>query len=207
MILAPMIWPDVLPQASAITHIFTPVAPPPPPLPPGHTAVRPQGARVGSRPQLPWEPPRQPSIIPTSISMDEAPAVAFRPPGSVVGFAGDGAAYGGGPGVPGGTGLPTGALPPPPPAVEKPKDPEPTKRITSTSQLDQAQLIRRVDPVYPEMAVRMRVSGVVELRGIVGTDGRIRELKVLRGHPLLVKAALEAVSQWVYRPTRLSGVP
>jgi protein TonB len=82
-----------------------------------------------------------------------------------------------------------------------------TTRIIQTSQLDQAQILHRVDPVYPELGKRMRVSGTVELRGIIGTDGRIRSLQVLSGHPLLVKAAVDAVSQWIYKPTRLSGQP
>jgi protein TonB len=53
----------------------------------------------------------------------------------------------------------------------------------------------------------MRVSGTVELLGIIATDGRIRELKLLRGSPLLAPAALEAVRQWVYEPTLLNGEP
>jgi protein TonB len=57
------------------------------------------------------------------------------------------------------------------------------------------------------MARQVRVSGKVELMGVLGTDGRIHELKVLSGHPLLVKAAVDAVMQWVYRPTVLNGQP
>ena len=51
------------------------------------------------------------------------------------------------------------------------------------------------------------MSGVVELAGVLGVDGRIHELRVLRGHPLLVNAAMEAVRQWVYEPTLLNGQP
>ena len=53
----------------------------------------------------------------------------------------------------------------------------------------------------------MRIAGVVELAGVIGAEGRIRELQVTSGHPLLVQAALDAVRQWVYRPTLLSGRP
>lgn len=53
----------------------------------------------------------------------------------------------------------------------------------------------------------MRVSGVVELIGVIGTDGRIKELRVKSGHPLLARAALEAVARWIYKPTRLNGSP
>jgi protein TonB len=53
----------------------------------------------------------------------------------------------------------------------------------------------------------MRVSGTVELVGVIATGGRIRELKLLSGNPLLAPAALEAVRQWVYEPTLLNGEP
>jgi protein TonB len=68
-------------------------------------------------------------------------------------------------------------------------------------------VIHRVEPLYPELARRAHIGGVVSLEGVIGTDGRIRELKVLSGHPLLTKAALDAVSQWRYRPTTLNGDP
>jgi protein TonB len=47
----------------------------------------------------------------------------------------------------------------------------------------------------------------LELEAIIGKDGTIEELKVLKGHPVLVKAALEAVRQWRYEPTLLNGEP
>lgn len=70
-----------------------------------------------------------------------------------------------------------------------------------------ARLIKRVEPVYPALARQARISGTVELTGIIGTDGRIKELRVLRGHPLLAKAALDAVRQWIYEATLLNGEP
>ena len=65
--------------------------------------------------------------------------------------------------------------------------------------------IHKVEPIYPPLAKQARVSGTVELLGVLGTDGRIHELKVLRGHPLLVGAALDAVRQWIFEPTLLNG--
>ncbi len=47
----------------------------------------------------------------------------------------------------------------------------------------------------------------MHLEGVVSKDGTIRNLQVLSGHPLLVPAALDAVRQWVYRPTLLNSVP
>jgi protein TonB len=75
-------------------------------------------------------------------------------------------------------------------------------RITS---IRMATPIYKVDPIYPQLAKVAGVSGVVELLGVLGTDGRIHELKVLRGHPLLVGAALDAVRRWIFEPTLLNG--
>ncbi len=70
-----------------------------------------------------------------------------------------------------------------------------------------AKLIRRVQPIYPRLARQARVSGVVRLRAVISGAGVIEKLEVLRGHPLLVQAALEAVAQWRYAPTLLNGQP
>ena len=73
--------------------------------------------------------------------------------------------------------------------------------------VQEAKLIPRVTPVYPPAAIRMRISGSVHMEAIIGADGRIRELRVLSGHPFLVQAAVNAVREWVYSPTMLSGAP
>jgi len=70
-----------------------------------------------------------------------------------------------------------------------------------------AKLITRVLPAYPQTARQLRISGTVHLLGIIAKDGRIQRLQVLNGHPLLRQAAIDAVSQWVYRPTFLNGQP
>ena len=75
------------------------------------------------------------------------------------------------------------------------------------SQVQEAKLIRKVIPTYPALAKQARISGVVHLLGIIGKDGAIENLQVISGHPLLVRAALDAVRQWVYRPTLLNGQP
>jgi protein TonB len=62
-------------------------------------------------------------------------------------------------------------------------------------------------PVYPPLAKSARVQGNVEFTAIIGKDGAIRELKLVRGHPLLVNAAKQAVEQWRYKPTLLNGQP
>lgn len=70
-----------------------------------------------------------------------------------------------------------------------------------------AKLLKRVIPPYPVLARQTRIQGTVHLLGIVAKDGRVQNLRVIDGHPLLRQAALDAVSQWVYSPTILNGQP
>ncbi len=70
-----------------------------------------------------------------------------------------------------------------------------------------ARIITRVIPTYPAMAKQARISGTVRLLGVIAPDGTIQKLQVVSGHPLLARAALDAVRQWVYRPTLLNGEP
>lgn len=68
-----------------------------------------------------------------------------------------------------------------------------------------ANLISRVDPVYPPLALSARISGTVRFRVTVGADGRVKNLQLMSGHPLLVQSAKDAVAGYVYRPTTLHG--
>jgi protein TonB len=77
------------------------------------------------------------------------------------------------------------------------------KRIIS--QLTEAQLLNRVEPVYPHIAAVSGIQGQVKLHAIIARDGSIQSLNAISGHPLLVRAALEAVGQWRYRPYVLNG--
>jgi protein TonB len=67
--------------------------------------------------------------------------------------------------------------------------------------------VRHVTPAYPELARRAGVEGVVVLECVIDPSGHVAEVRILRSQPLLDAAAVEAVRQWVYRPTRLNGVP
>ena len=67
--------------------------------------------------------------------------------------------------------------------------------------------LTHVSPAYPDIARQARVQGVVILECTIGRDGRITDVTVLRGIPLLDAAAVEAVRQWVYAPTLVDGVP
>ena len=68
-------------------------------------------------------------------------------------------------------------------------------------------LIRQIKPPYPELAKRARIQGSVLLHAVISREGRIEQLQVVSGHPLLINAAVDAVKQWVYRPYILNGDP
>ena len=81
----------------------------------------------------------------------------------------------------------------------------PPSHVFRTSSMLQGSLIRTVQPVYPPIARTARIQGSVVLAAVIGKDGAITGLRVLSGHPMLVKAAVEAVSQWHYRPYILNN--
>jgi len=93
----------------------------------------------------------------------------------------------------------------PPPAIVS--RPAAASAVRVNGGVQAAKLIRKVIPEYPALARAARISGVVNLVGVIGRDGRIEKLEVISGHPLLIRAALDAVRQWIYRPTLLSGEP
>jgi protein TonB len=64
-----------------------------------------------------------------------------------------------------------------------------------------------VQPQYPSIAIQARISGPVVLHALISRQGNIENLQVLSGPPLLVKAAMDAVRQWRYRPYALNGEP
>jgi protein TonB len=79
------------------------------------------------------------------------------------------------------------------------------KRILLDGKTAAANIITRVNPTYPALAKQARVQGEVRLMATVGTDGRILNLQVVSGEPLLIAATLAAVKQWVYKPTLVNG--
>jgi protein TonB len=92
--------------------------------------------------------------------------------------------------------------PPPPPFTPKPQ-----VRQRVGGEVQAARLIFAPPPEYPSQAKMVHVQGTVRLEAIIATDGRIQSLRVVSGHPLLVPAAIAAVSQWRYQPTLLNGEP
>jgi len=205
-ILIPLIYTDTLPRSQMTSFLVAPPPPPPPPPPPAAAAPV-KVVKVAPR-QFDAGRLLAPKQIPKEIAMikeEELP-----PPSASVGV------VGGVPGgVPGGTSggviggiigsVPTAAPPPPPPKVEaKPVTPQ---RIRVGGNVQAANLIRKVTPVYPPLAKQARVSGTVRFTAVIAKDGTIQQLSLVSGHPLLVQSAQDAVKQWLYKPTLLNGEP
>jgi protein TonB len=190
LILIPLIYTEALPRAMMATLLIAPPPPPPPPPPPQQVevkVVRPV-ARLLTQGRL-----MQPRAIPKQVVVfKEAELPPEPPPGA-------GGVFGGVDSLLGGLGdASTGAPPPPPPRVT---------RTRVGGQVQEAKIIARPNPVYPPLARQARIQGRVQLHAIIGKDGRVSELQVVSGHPLLVKSALDAVQNWRYQPTILNGEP
>jgi TonB family protein len=65
--------------------------------------------------------------------------------------------------------------------------------------------IKIVRPTYPELARQTHIEGRVSLTCLVGPDGLVEKIEVRNGHPLLIQAATQAVSQWRFKPLVLNG--
>ena len=90
--------------------------------------------------------------------------------------------------------------------VAPPPTPAPTHPL-KISHWAEGNVVYRVQPIYPTLARQARVQGAVELRAIVSKTGTIENLVVVNGHPMLSRAAIEAVRQWRYRPYLLNNEP
>ncbi len=200
VVLIPLFIPQALPQQHLTTFL---VAPPPPP-PPGSLSQRPRSRKTVSQKKVSEIEDgrlRTPTAIPNKIAVVQEEA----PPPLVAGVIG---------GVPGGVpgGTPGGVLGgvlgnPLPPLVPKVVVPPPPQKLRISSGVAEANLIHRVLPQYPPLARQARIEGVVKLQAVISKDGSIENLRVVSGHNMLAQAALEAVRQWRYKPTLLSGEP
>lgn len=81
------------------------------------------------------------------------------------------------------------------------------RRVNISAGVAQGLLERKVAPEYPSEAMGRGIQGVVVLQALSGTDGKINDLRVISGPPVLQKAALDAVRKWRYRPYLLNGFP
>jgi protein TonB len=87
-----------------------------------------------------------------------------------------------------------------------PKVAAPSK-VRVSSGVAQGLLIHQVKPTYPSIAVQARVQGTVVLQAVIAKDGTVQDLRVVSGHPLLVRAAMAAVQLWRYKPYLLNDQP
>ena len=88
---------------------------------------------------------------------------------------------------------------------EAPKNP--VKRIRIGGNVAKSQLKHKVQPRYPQEARDNRIQGTVRLHVVLSTAGKVQQMEVVSGDPILAKAALEAVRQWEYKPVLLNGEP
>jgi protein TonB len=197
LLVAPLASPGMLPRRVSLT--------PSPPFPgspiqrnkaPGRS-VNPKHDLNRKPSSVPiWQPRSIPIRVGSAPAVDseDAPPLGPSTPGGIPES----------PGIPGSTSsiMDMGMGTPPPPSP-----PPAPRRVRSGGEVEQALLIHRVEPHYPALAQQMRLEGTVRLHAIIGIDGAVRDLEVESGHPLLAKAAWEAVRQWRYRPTRLNGEP
>ena len=189
MLLWPLLTPAVLPpeHMSAPVPVFRAISRPEPirPHQPQHPAT--------NRPHSTAPILQQPPIIPRHIAanVDNEPPSYENIGPALPNDLGPGSGDGGGP-------------------LTQPAQPDGDTRTSKPrliSQLMDASLIRRVQPEYPLAAKIAHLSGTVQLRAIIGVDGTVRNVQVLTGNPIFVKAAVVAVQQWLYKPTRLGGKP
>lgn len=190
VLLIPMLYfTNQLPMPSTMMAFVAPAPPPPPPPPPAPAPTK-------TEPQRP---------VPTTGAAAPIEAPPRVEP--------ERAAIGGEEGIPGGMagGIPSGIVggvvggfevPPPPP----PPAPAPRLPVRTGGEIQAPALVRRVDPIYPVLAVRAHVEGVVILEAIVNEQGKVESIKVLRSIGVLDRAAIEAVRQWEYEPLMLNGI-
>ncbi len=199
LLILPLIYTDALPKQQLLTFLVAP--PPPPPPPPAAPSV----SRVMRKIQtnlLTGGQLRAPTRIPERVQMiheEQAPPEVSGVMGGVPG------------GVPGGQlgGVIGGIISHASNLAAVPKVALPTapKRIRISQGVTKGQLIFRVEPEYPKIALSARIQGQVLLKAIIAKDGTIKELELVSGHPMLTQNAIQAVRQWRYRPFLLNGEP
>jgi periplasmic protein TonB len=204
MLIVPLLFTEALPKQQLLTFLVAPPPPPPPPPPP----AAPAAARVHQiQSDLIGGQLRTPTRIPSKVQMiheEEAPPPEMGTGGVVGGVPG---------GIPGGQlgGVIGGIVSQTSnlnaiPKLSFPTPPAP-KRVRISQGVTKGLLLTRIEPSYPVLARAARIQGEVVLAAIISKDGTIKNLTLVSGHPMLVPAAIEAVSQWRYRPYLLNGEP
>jgi protein TonB len=190
VMLIPLIYTEALPRQKMFGFLVEPPAPHPPP-------AAPPKVRLASRTVPQAQVLVQPVRIPEHPAMIEE---EILPPGPVVGIVPEASGLFTESGAGIGETMSAASLPLPPPSAA-------TQPVRLNAGVVAAKLIYQPKPVYPPLARQVRVQGTVHLEAIISREGTIQNLTVLGGHPLLIPAAIEAVQQWRYQPTLLSGEP
>ena len=74
---------------------------------------------------------------------------------------------------------------------------------TASAQDDAERKVKsKVSAVYPELARKLKVSGMVKVEITIAPNGSVKAAKVLGGHPLLIESAVDAVRKWKYEPAK-----
>jgi len=81
------------------------------------------------------------------------------------------------------------------------------QRIRVGGNVQAANLVYKVTPLYPVEAKRSGTQGTVRFAAVIGKDGHVASLQLVAGNPVLAEAAQAAVEQWIYKPTLLNGQP
>jgi protein TonB len=185
-VIVPLVAVEDLPGLPRAAAEYMVIAPPPPP---------PAAPRAPIR-----EATEAPAVNPNAAPV-EAPAGFNRESGVVTEPepAGGSESSGWVPGGIDGAGLAVQPEAPPPP-------PPPVTPVRIASGLRPPAKLKDVMPVYPDVAMRARISGMVILEAVIDAEGRVANVKVLRSVPMLDQAAIDAVRQWEFTPTRLNGV-
>ena len=188
IVVVPLVALDVLPPPREAIGAF--VAPPATPEPPPEP--RPAAAPTARQPQV--NPDAAPIEPPSALIPEQPRPIAFEPPPDTVAGGGDLA------NVLGGDRSGLAVAPPPSP-------PAPPAPVRVGGRISAPQKTRHVAPIFPAIAQSARVEGTVIIEATIDATGRVTNARVLRGHPLLDTAALDAVRQWEFMPTLLNNEP
>jgi len=169
-------------------------APPPPPPPPPPAKKKSESSKKNEQKQEVKENPVMTGRLVAPIDIpDEIPEENVSDFG--VDFGVDGGVEGG---VEGGV---VGGV------LGAPGTGEAASQAIQIASVQQPKLIKKVEPVYPQVALKARITGVVIVNATTDVYGKVADAKIISGHPLLRQAAYDAVRQWVYEPYILNGIP
>jgi len=182
---------EVVVPVELLSSIITPPQPPAPPVPVPPPPAPPPPVREQPVVRKPVRPPKPaPAPAPLPVAAPEpAPAPAPEP-----------------------TATATAEPQPAPPRIQAPvaaapAPPAPPPKVELP--IANADYLQNPVPPWPRMSQRLGERGLVQVRVLIGTDGRAKKAEVSRssGYPRLDQASVDAVLNWRYVPGKRGGVP